>query len=146
MNVLLIFIWIYIAMIAHSFWEAYVEGRNAWDKKKLGWKIKFWKFTLPAYHFYLFFIMYPFLLTLPLIIYGWNLKLLGILISAYSSGMVIEDFMWYVVNPVVKFKELYTPFSDYYPWIKIKGKKIIPLGYVTGILISVLSWYFIWRI
>lgn len=132
-------------MIAHSFWEAYVEGRNAWDKKKLGWKITFFGFSFPAYHFYLYVIMYPFLLTLPLIIYGWNFKLLGILISAYSSGIVIEDFMWYVVNPVVKFRELYTKFSDYYPWIRFKGKKIIPLGYIIGIVIALLSWYIIWR-
>jgi len=39
MSVLLIFIWIYAAMIATSFWEAYIEGRNYWDKGKLGWKI-----------------------------------------------------------------------------------------------------------
>lgn len=40
MNALLIFIWIYAAMIALSFVEAYVEGRNPWDKRKVGWKLK----------------------------------------------------------------------------------------------------------
>ena len=145
MNVLLVFIWVYIAMIAHSFWESYVEGRNAWGRNKLGWRIRFGKYEFPAYHFYLYCIMYPFLLTLPLIIYGWSFKLFGVLISAYSSGIVIEDFMWYVVNPAVRFRELYTKFSDYYPWIKIKGRKIIPLGYLIGIMISILSWYLIWK-
>ncbi|MDD5740408.1 MAG: hypothetical protein PHH54_00325 [Candidatus Nanoarchaeia archaeon] len=145
MNILLIFILIYAAMIAMSFWESYVEGRNAWDKGKLGWKIRIGKYVISAYHVYISWVMFPLLLSLPLVIYGWDTKLFGILVSAYFSGMVIEDFMWYVVNPVVKFKEFFTSFSDYYPWIKINGKKIIPLGYVTGIIIAVLSWYFLWR-
>jgi len=145
MNVLLIFIWVYIAMIAHSFWESSVEGRDAWNKHKFGWTMKFGKYTFPRYHFYLYCVMYPFLLTIPFIIYGWDFKLFGIIISAYSSGMVIEDFMWYVVNPVVRLSELYTKFSDYYPWIRMNGKKIVPLGYVIGFIIAFLSWYFIWR-
>ncbi|MDD5191863.1 MAG: hypothetical protein PHX96_01860 [Candidatus Nanoarchaeia archaeon] len=117
MNILLIFILIYAAMIAMSFWESYVEGRNAWDKGKLGWKIRIGKYVISAYHVYISWVMFPLLLSLPLVIYGWDTKLFGILVSAYFSGMVIEDFMWYVVNPVVKFKEFFTSFSDYYPWI-----------------------------
>jgi hypothetical protein len=146
MNTILIFAWVWAAFIAMSFWEAYVEGRKAWDKGKLGWKIRFGRcFTLHAYHFYIFWVMMPLLLTLPLIIYGWNLKLFGILLSAYFSGMVIEDFGWYVVNPVVKFREFWSDFSDYYPWIRFGSRKIIPVGYILGILIAVLSWYFLGR-
>jgi hypothetical protein len=146
MNVLLIFCVIYAAMIAMSFWEACVEGRNPWARRKLGWKIKLGKhFVLPAYHFYVFCVMWPLLLLLPLVIYGWNAKLFGILVSAYFSGMVIEDFSWFVVNPKVKLKEFWTHFSDYYPWLKIGNKKIIPWGYIFGIAIAILSWYFIWQ-
>lgn len=147
MNIVLIFIWIWAAMIATSFWESRVEGRNAWDKGKHGWKIKYKNYVyLTAYHFWLFWVMYPLLLTLPLVIYGFDLKLVGIIISAYASGIIIEDFMWYVVNPAVKLKEFHTNFSNYFIWIKIGGKKIIPLGYVTLFLVSLLSWHFLWRI
>lgn len=132
-------------MIATSFWESYSEGRNAWAKGKVGWKFKIGDYLFHGYHFYVFWIMFPVLLTLPLIIYGWDTKLFGILVSAYFSGMVIEDFGWYVVNPKVKIREFWTKFSDYYPWIKIKNKKIIPLGYILGILITILSWIFIWK-
>ena len=145
MKTILIFIIIYAAMISMSFWEAYVEGRNAWDKKKLGWKIKISKFTLSAYNFYNFWVMWPLLLALPLVIYGWNIKLFGILISAFFSGAIIEDFFWYIVNTKVKFREFWTKFSDYYPWIRINGKKIIPLFYVLGVVLSLLSWYFLWK-
>jgi hypothetical protein len=129
-------------MIALSF----VEGRNPWDKRKVGWKIKFSKkFTFSGYHFFLFFVMIPIFLSLPLIIYGWNKQLFGILLSAFFSGIIIEDFVYFIVNPVVKFKEFFSSFTDFYPWIKINGKKIIPWGYVIGISLAILSWYFIWR-
>lgn len=145
MNTLLIFIWIYAAMIATAFWEAYAEGKNSWDKKKLGWEVRIGKkFVLSGYHFYIFVVMWPLLLTLPLVIYGWDTELFGILVSAYFSGIILEDFAWYHVNPAVKPKAFWTKFSDYYPWIRLKGKKIIPVGYVLGLLIAILSWYFLW--
>ncbi|MDO8623716.1 MAG: hypothetical protein Q7R52_05720 [archaeon] len=144
MNATLIIILIWSAMIAASFWESRVEGRNAWGKNKLGWKLKFGRYTLPEYHFWLFVVMFPLLISLPLFIFGWNLELFGILISAYFSGMVIEDFMWFVVNPVVRLNEWNPKFADWYPWIGIK-KFHIPIPYLIGILISILSWIFIWR-
>lgn len=145
MNPLMIFIWIYIAMIAMSFWESEAEGKKAWDKGKLGFKIQIGKYCLPAYNIFLFWVMMPLLLSLPLVIYGWNLKLFGILISAYSSGIMIEDFMWFIVNPAIKFKNSFNPeFANYYPWAKI-GKLQIPILYIVGMLISFLSWYFIWK-
>ncbi len=127
-------------MIAASFWEAYSEGRNAWDKNKEGWKLKIGNYVvMTAYHFYLFIIMFPLLLSLPLIIYGWDTKLFGILLSAYFSGLVLQDFMWYVVNPVVQLKELNTDFANYYPRVKI-GKIKIPIGYFIGILLSIITY------
>jgi hypothetical protein len=145
MNILLIFIWIYAAMIALSFVESYVEGRNAWDKKKFGPKIKIGKLKFTAYHFFLFGVMIPLFITLPLIINGWDARLFGILLSAFFSGIIIEDLFWYIVNPVVKFKELFTSFSDYYPWIKLKNRKIIPAGYLLWLTLAVLSWFLLWR-
>lgn len=146
MNALAIFVVVYLAMIAMGFWEAYVEGRNPWHLRKLGWKLKLTgKFVLPAYHFFLFMVMWPLLLSLPLVIYGWDTRLFGILVSAYVSGTVIEDFAWFVVNPVVKLREFWTEFSDYYPWIIVRGRKIVPASYVFGFAVSVLSWYLFWR-
>ena len=144
MNIPLIFAWIWAAFIAMAFWESSVEGRNAWDRKKLGWKIKLPFYTMTRYSFFSSFVMFPMLLTLPLIIYGWNLKLFGIIVSAYFSGAVIEDFMWFIVNPVVSLKELNSKFANYYPWIKL-GKFEIPAYYVTNLVLAFLSWLFIWR-
>ncbi len=142
---LCIFALIWCALIASGIWESYVEGRNPWDKGKLGWKIRIGSFLLTGYHFYLFWVMYPALLALPFVITGWNPKLFGIIVSAYASGVILEDFTWYLANPAVQFKEWFTSFSDYYPWIKIGGKKIIPWGYVIGIAIALASWFFLWK-
>lgn len=145
-NPIYIFILIWTAMIALSFVEGYVEGRHPWHHRKLGWKFKLpGGYVYPAYHFYLFIVMLPCLISLPLVIYGWDTRLFGILVSAYFSGLVIEDFCYFIVNPAVKFREFWTDFTDYYPWIKIRGKKIVPQGYVWGILVSIASWHFLWR-
>ncbi|RJQ36555.1 hypothetical protein C4559_04795 [Candidatus Microgenomates bacterium] len=144
MNTVLIFAWVYLAMIAMSFWEAAVEGSNAWDKGKNGWKIKFGKYCFTSYHFFIFFIMWPLMLTLPLVINGWDVKLFGVLASAYFSGIALEDIMWFAVNPKVELSDFNPKFANYYPWIKI-GKISIPLMHTIGIALSILCWYFIWR-
>ena len=98
--VLKIFFVIWLAMLALSFVEGYVEGRNPRHHRKLGWKIKLpGGYYYPAYHFFLFIIMLPSLISLPIIIVGWDLELFGILLSAYSTGLIIEDFFYFIVNP-----------------------------------------------
>lgn len=145
MNVLLVFVWIYGAMIATSFWEAYVEGTNSWDKGKLGWKWKVGKYTIiTAYHFFLFLVMFPLLLSLPLVIGGWNTQLFGMLMSAYASGLIVEDFFWFVVNPTFKLKHWNSKNVKWYPWLKI-GKFELPWGYLVGVLLTIIFWYFLWR-
>lgn len=143
MGLWLIYGWIWLALFSMSVWEASVEGRKAWDKGKVGPKIKIpGVCVISTYHFFLAWIMLPMLIIgLPLIIVGWNKTLFFILASAYSSGLVIEDFGWYLVNPKVKLKELYTPFSDYYPWLKVNGKKILPWFYIWGIALAIILLY-----
>lgn len=145
MQIVLVFACIWGAMIATGIWEAYVEGRNAWDKGKIGWKVRIGSFVLTGYHFFLFWVMYPLLLAVPFIFTGWDPQLFGVIMSAYATGLVLEDFTWYLVNPAVKFRELYTPFSDYYPWVRFAGHKIIPAGYAVGVAIAFISWFVLWK-
>ena len=143
LNNFLIIGYIWLAFIAISFWESSVEGRNAWDKKKIGWKLRVGKYVvLTRYHFWVW-VMMALLLFFPLFIFGWNTRLFGVLLSAFASGWVIEDFFWYVVNPVVKVRELNTNFASYYPRISF-GKVKIPVGYFIGIAVAILSWVIFW--
>ena len=144
MITILVFALVYGAMIATSFWEAYVEGKHAWDEGKLGWKIRYkGKVILTAYHFWLFIVMYPLLLSLPLAIYGFDKKLLGVIASAYFSGLVVEDFFWFVVNPVFNFRNWNSKNVKWYPWLNF-GFFEIPAYYLISLGVSFLSWYFIW--
>src|SRR3989344_2999639 len=143
MQALYIFAVIWLAMIAHSFWEASVEGRNAWDRNKYGWKWQISKnISLTRYHFWLFVVYLPLIIIgLPLVVAGFSTKLFGILASAYFSGMVIEDFFWFVVNTEISFKEAWNPqFASYYPWLVI-GKFRIPVLYLAGAGISLIFWF-----
>lgn len=145
MNEFLIIVYICISFIAISFWESSVEGRKAWDKGKYGWKIKLGKYVLlTRYHFFLFLVTIPLFLLLPLFIYGWDSRLFGVLVSAYFIGIVFEDFFWFVVNPVVKFKEFNPKFVKYYPWLSFSNINI-PLYYILDILLAILFWVIFWR-
>lgn len=145
MNDLFVVFFIMLAYLAISFWESSVEGRNAWDKGKHGWKIKFrGKTILTRYHFFLFYIMVPVFLSLPLVISGWDSHVFGVLLFSFFLGSMLEDFMWYVINPKVKFKEFKTEFSDYYPWFKIAGKKIVPLYYLFSTIAAIATYIIFW--
>ena len=143
MNTLLIFIWIIAAFICMAFWEAYVEGKHPWAKKALGWRKRITKrYVLTAYHFWVN-LMFAFLISLPLVVYGWNSELAGVLISAGVIGLIVEDFLWFIVNPFWNLKKFNSKAVYWYHWIKI-GKFEIPWGYVIGIAIAVLSGIFLW--
>ncbi|MBI4438713.1 hypothetical protein HY640_02170 [Candidatus Woesearchaeota archaeon] len=145
MNVLLVFVWVYGAMIALALFESHVEGRNAWDKGKLGWKLRInRRYVFPAYHFFGFLVMVPLFLSLPLAVYGWDTKLFGILLSAYFSGLVVEDFAWFMVNPATKISDFNPKFANYYPWVRV-GLISVPALYIAGIALALASWFFIWR-
>jgi hypothetical protein len=133
------------AMAAMNYWAVYVEGDKPWDKGKLGWNWKITnKITVPAFEFYIFAVMCPLFLSLPLIVSGWDTKLFGILVSAYLSGIILEDYLWFVVNPKVSIKQFNSKWADYYPWLKI-GTFEIPWGYLILLAISITSWYLLWR-
>jgi hypothetical protein len=141
-----VFLVIWTAMIATSFWEAYVEGKNPWDHGKLGWKIRYKHHViLTAYHFWLFWVMFPMLVfVLPMTLLGFSWKLFGLLGSAYFSGLVIEDYFWFVVNPTFKMRHYNSRYVKWYPWIKI-GKVQFPAYYLFAVIISYSLWAFFWK-
>ncbi len=144
MNITLIFAWIYLAMIATSFWESRAEGKDSWDKGKIGWKIK-WKGKAVAteYHFWLFVVAYPMLIFLPLVVSGFSWTLFGVLLSAYFSGLIVEDIFWYIVNPAFKVKDWNPKKVTWFYWIKI-GKFGVPINYIVFLLLAIFCWVLFW--
>lgn len=127
-----------------AFLEKTIEGPNAWARKTYGFKTKIKKrITLTEYHlwFYLFLIMW---LLFPFVIFGFDLRIFGILISAFSISLIIEDFTYFIVNPYFGIKKFNPKDANWYPWINL-GIIKIPLTYLIGVIISLLSWFFLWR-
>ncbi|MEK6840978.1 MAG: hypothetical protein AABW57_00595 [Nanoarchaeota archaeon] len=142
MNEILILIYLMLIFISIGFWEAYMEGRNGWASKSVGWRLKFGKRVLTAYHFWAWIVMIPLFLILPLVISGFNLKIFGILLSGYFLGTVVEDFTWFVVNPKVKIKEFGPKYAKWHNWWNIFGLKI-PDFYIIYPLIALIIWIFL---
>ena len=144
MNILLIFVWIILGFISMSFWEAYMEWKPPWAGNQVGWEKRITKnFSLTAYHFWIY-IMFIFFLTLPFIINGWDLELLGIIISATAIGLIIEDFFWFIINPYYSLKKFNSKDVYWYPWIKL-GRFEMPKSYLWGIIIALGSLGFLWK-
>jgi len=143
-QIILIFALAWLAMIAIGCWESSVEGKNAWGKGKLGWKLKYKKRVLfTYYHFWLFIVMIPAFLAIPLVL-NYSVELLGVLLSAYFSGLVVEDFTWFVVNPVFPLRKFNSKNAKWHIWLKI-GKFEFPYSYIIGIILAILSWFLLWR-
>lgn len=126
----LIYAYVWAALLAASLWEASSEGENAWDEHKLGWKVRFGKYTiLTAYHFWLFGVTLPILVFSPLLWLGWSLPVFLFLFSAYISGLVLQDLGWFFANPLFPLKEWGPERVAWYPWLKL-GPVALPVSYV----------------
>jgi hypothetical protein len=139
MNEILILLYIILSFIALAFAEGYSEGRYGWAERSYGWKLKIFKRILTAYHFWLWLIMLPLLLMFPIFIYGFNLKLFGIILAGYIFGSLINDFAWYIVNPKVTLKDFNPRFAKWYNWWNIFGIKI-PDFYIFYPIIGLIIW------
>jgi hypothetical protein len=88
-----------------AYWEIQIEGKDGWASKTASWRIeKGWvlKLTggrpLTGYHIAMTaFILGIIHLTLFFIPWSWQLELL--LIGFYMGMFLIEDFLWFVLNP-----------------------------------------------
>lgn len=127
---------VWAAMIASGVWESSVEGRNTWDRGKTGWKLELPGIVLTKYHVFLFWIAFPLLLALPLVVaFSW--ELVRTLAFAYAAGLSIQDFSWFVSNPLWPMRDFTPEKVDWYPWLRI-GRFAVPAGYVASAIACVL--------
>jgi len=55
---------------------------------------------------------------------------------------VIEDFLWFVINPKWPFADFNSQKVTWYPWFKI-GKFELPFFYLPFFIFAFLSWWFL---
>lgn len=126
---------VWIAMISSGIWESSVEGIRPWAKGKIGWKIGHGRWILTRYHFFLFWVTFPILLSIPLVV-SYSPELLRTLIFAYSTGVILQDISWFMFNPRWSLRRFTPSYVDWYAWVRI-GRFHIPLMYIVGILIAI---------
>lgn len=144
MQIILIFACVWGAMIANGVWEASVEGRKPWDKGKTGWKLQMGKYVLlTRYHFWLFGVMWPLLLLLPFALFGFDSRLFGMLLSAFFTGLILEDITWFIANPFFGLRRFNPREVHWYPWLSL-GPVSVPALYVVAALAGLTSWHFLW--
>ena len=134
-----IFLWVIAGFIALAFLETTIEGRYGGAVKTKGWSKKIFGYKIREYHFWLWYVAVPIFVFSPLIATGWSEKLFGTLAVAYLLGGVIEDFIYFLVNPYYGLKKWNSRNAKWMSWFKI-GKIEIPKFYVRNIIAAIIAW------
>jgi hypothetical protein len=86
-------------------WEIQIEGKDGWAAKSPGWRLeKGWlvKITggrpITGYHFYMTIFLVA-VVHLPLFFTSWSWRLECLLIAFYVGMVLLEDFLWFILNP-----------------------------------------------
>ena len=145
-NDLLISLYVQVMFISISFWESHVEGDKPWASGQTGWKIKFLKNKpLTAYHFWFYLVTLPLALMLPFIVFGFNIHMFWLLIASFLIGIVLEDFLWFIVNPVWGgLKNFNSEKVYWHKWLKL-GKFEIPDFYIYFVLLGIVIFLFLYN-
>lgn len=141
---LAIFLTIQIAMILFASAEAYMEGKKGWKWNPAWWRIRLPNgYTYTAYHVFIYILFFPLILiVLPIVVAGWDRHLFLLLIFSYVVGGRVEDFTWFVVNPLHPLSKWNPRETRWYPWMKI-GSFHLPVAYVVHSLIAVVLFIFL---
>ena len=88
-----------------ALWEIQIEGKDGWAANSPGWRIeKGWlvKVTggrpITGYHFYMIIFIIA-LVHLPLFFVSWSWRLECLQLGFYLGMVLVEDFLWFVLNP-----------------------------------------------
>lgn len=133
-------IFIFITSILFALLEIQIEGEYGWAKNLPTWKLRNpfrkivnWEY-LTGYHFYLwgflFFVFHlPFFVGLPL-----TLKNEFLVLEILFIILMLEDFMWFLLNPKWGLKRFFT---EEIPW---HSKKVFffPRNYWLAVFLVIL--------
>ena len=88
-----------------AWWEIQIEGKDGWAAKSPGWRIeKVWLMKLTGglpitgYHFYMTIFIIA-IVHLPLFFTAWSWRLESLILGFYVGIVLLEDFLWFVLNP-----------------------------------------------
>ncbi|HDH91381.1 MAG TPA: hypothetical protein ENF38_00340 [Candidatus Aenigmarchaeota archaeon] len=144
MNLVLILAYELLAFAFISFWEAAIEGKYGGGGKNP----KFYRilgFKITKYHFWLWYVSIPLFIMFPSVVAGFTWKLFGALATGAFLGGILEDFLWFVVNPYYGLRRFNSKYVQWLKWVKI-GKVEVPRFYFINLLLAILFWLiFVYR-
>ena len=137
---------VFMALIL-ALWEIQIEGKEGWAAKLPGWRIKKgWLVRLmggrPITGYHLFMISFTIAIVhLLLFFVPWSWQLESLIIGFYAGMMLLEDFLWFVLNPHYGIKS----FRRGKIWWHDKWWGPVPSFYWVLIVIVVVLFYFGWN-
>ncbi len=100
----LIIFMLFLAFIL-ALWEIQIEGSEGWAAKLPAWRIlKGWPVKImggrpvTGYHVFMLIFMLS-IIHLPLFFTPWSWRLEFLLLGFYNGMVLVEDFLWFVLNP-----------------------------------------------
>lgn len=133
-----------LGFVGLAFLERTVEGEFGGGEGTKGWRMNFFGYRLKEYHFWLWYVVVPIFVFSPLIVTGPDPRVFGTLASAYLLGGILEDFLYFVVNPNFGLKKWNSRHGKWMPWFRV-GRFEAPQFYVRNALAAVIVWiFFIW--
>lgn len=132
---LLLMLWISVLGLFFAMVEIQIEGASGWAASLPTWRIEshwlldiFWGGRpMTGYHAWVFSFM-ALVFHLPIFISGqWSLKLEARIIGSVMLFWIIEDFLWFVLNPAFGLAKFQPQFV---PWHK-QWLGVVPTDYVT---------------
>ena len=140
----LLFAWVMGAFAGLAFLESAVEGgqgggagTHGWTKGVLGYRVR-------EYHFWLWYVVVPLFVFSPLVATGFEPRVFGTLAAAYLLGGILEDFLYFAVNPHFGLKKWNSVDAPWMPWFDL-GAVEVPKFYVRNLVagLAVLA-FFVW--
>lgn len=139
---------ILLASFVLAMLEIQIEGKDGWAQNLPTWRMKN-KFTrllygdleLTGYHFWLILTLLWFLHSVFILTSAWSLSLELIILSAFCFIWMVEDFLWFVLNPAYGIKKFAKPYISWHH----KWMGPIPISYpkffMAGIILFGLSFF-----
>ncbi len=139
-------IYMVVLAVILALWEIQIEGKNGWAGNLPCWRIKKkWIVKilggrpLTGYHFFMITFL-TFMVHLPIFFTIWSWRLECLLLGFLIGLLLIEDFLWFVLNPHYRLKN----FKRGKIWWHQRWWGPVPDFFWIGGLIAGLLFYFGW--
>jgi hypothetical protein len=126
-----------------ALWEIQIEGKDGWAANSPGWRIeKGWLVKIfggrpvTGYHVFMTLFLIA-MIHLPLFFVSWSWRLESLLIGFYLGMLLLEDFLWFALNPYYGIKN----FRRGKIWWHKQWLGPVPLLYWIMLVLTVLLIY-----